>query len=123
MCPEARSKRYLLHLGRIHHKQGCDLLINAFVKYAAQDPDLYLVMAGPDQQNWRGELEEPVISAGLTDRILWPGLVRGDQKWGAFAACEVFILPSHQENLGLAVAEALACGKPALLSNPGQHRP
>jgi len=116
-CPELRGKRYLLYLGRIHRKKGCDMLIDAFVKFAAKDPDLYLVMAGPDQQDWKKKLEEPVIAAGLTDRVLWPGLVRGDEKWGAFAGCEAFILPSHQENFGIAVAEALACGKPALLAD------
>jgi glycosyltransferase involved in cell wall biosynthesis len=41
----------------------------------------------------------------------------GDLKWGAFHAAEVFVLPSHQENFGIAVAEALACGVPALISN------
>jgi glycosyltransferase involved in cell wall biosynthesis len=116
-CPAVRGKRYLLYLGRIHQKKGCDLLINAFVKFAHQDPDLHLVMAGPDQKDWRKKLEEPVIAAGLTDRIHWPGLVRGDEKWGAFSGCEAFILPSHQENFGIAVAEALACSKPALLAD------
>jgi len=41
----------------------------------------------------------------------------GDAKWGAFYGCEAFILPSHQENFGIAVVEALACGKPVLISN------
>ncbi|SFS14941.1 Glycosyltransferase involved in cell wall bisynthesis [Granulicella pectinivorans] len=116
-CPAVRGKRYLLYLGRIHRKKGCDLLIDAFVKFAAKDPDLSLVMAGPDQQGWADELKRPLIAAGLTDRVLWPGLIRGDDKWGAFYGCEAFILPSHQENFGIAVAEALACGKPALLAD------
>ena len=41
----------------------------------------------------------------------------GPQKWGAFYGCEAFILPSHQENFGIVVAEALACGRPVLISN------
>ena len=45
------------------------------------------------------------------------GMLEGDLKWGAFAAAEVFALPSHQENFGIAVAEALACGTPVLISN------
>jgi glycosyltransferase involved in cell wall biosynthesis len=44
-------------------------------------------------------------------------MLKGAAKWGAFFACEAFILPSHQENFGIAVVEALACGKPVLLSN------
>jgi len=44
-------------------------------------------------------------------------MLYGDDKWGAFHACEVFSLPSHQENFGIAVAEALACGRPVLISD------
>jgi glycosyltransferase involved in cell wall biosynthesis len=44
-------------------------------------------------------------------------MLLGDAKWGAFRASEAFILPSHQENFGIAVAEALACGRPVLLSD------
>jgi glycosyltransferase involved in cell wall biosynthesis len=44
-------------------------------------------------------------------------MLKGDDKWGAFYAAEVFCLPSHQENFGIVVAEALACGKPVLISN------
>ena len=54
---------------------------------------------------------------GIGHRVHWTGMLDGDQKWGAFYACEAFCLPSHQENFGIAVAEALACGKPVLLSD------
>ncbi|QHN03109.1 glycosyltransferase [Granulicella sp. WH15] len=117
VCPEVRGKRFILYLGRIHRKKGCDLLIEAFVKLAGQDPELHLVMAGPDQQGWGKDLKEIVRKGGLEDRVHWPGMLKGNVKWGAFRACEAFILPSHQENFGIAVAEALACGRPALLSD------
>jgi glycosyltransferase involved in cell wall biosynthesis len=116
-CPAVRGRRYLLFLGRIDRKKGCDLLIEAFLKIAADDPDLDLVIAGPDLEGWKLELERAPAQAGLSSRIHWPGLLRGDAKWGAFHAAEAFVLPSHQENFGIAVAEALACGKPVLLSN------
>ncbi len=115
--PHLRGKRFLLFLGRIHPKKGCDLLMTAFAKYAARDPDLHLVMAGPDPQNWRPKLEVPLVEAGCEGRVHWVGMVEGEVKWGAFYASEAFILPSHQENFGIAVSEALACGKPALLSD------
>lgn len=44
-------------------------------------------------------------------------MLQGEEKWGAFYSSEVFCLPSHQENFGIVVAEALACGKPVLISN------
>jgi glycosyltransferase involved in cell wall biosynthesis len=46
-----------------------------------------------------------------------PGMLEGEMKWGAFHAAEAFALPSHQENFGVAVAEALACSLPVLISN------
>ncbi len=115
--PAMKDRRFLLYLGRIHQKKGCDMLISAFAKVAASDPELHLVMAGPDQQQWSGELRATAAAAGVTDRVHWPGMLKGDVKWGAFYASEAFILPSHQENFGIAVAEALACGRPVLLTD------
>ncbi|MGI4826607.1 MAG: glycosyltransferase [Janthinobacterium lividum] len=117
-CPELAGKRFLLFLGRIHPKKGCDLLTRAFAQVAAQDPDLHLVMAGPDPNHWRETLEAELIAAGVADRVHWPGMLRGHAKWGAFTACEVFVLPSHQENFGIAAVEALASSKPILLGEP-----
>ncbi len=115
--PEMRGVRFMLFLGRIHRKKGCDMLVRAFVKFAALDPSLHLVMAGPDSQSWSAGLKEVVAAAGLTDRVHWPGMLNGDVKWGAFFASEVFILPSHQENFGIAVAEALSCSRAVLLAD------
>jgi glycosyltransferase involved in cell wall biosynthesis len=116
-CPQARGRRLLLFLGRIHAKKGCDMLVDAFIAAAGRDPDLDLVMVGPDQQNSRAGLEQRARAAALASRVHWPGMLLGDAKWGAFRASEAFILPSHQENFGIAVAEALACGRPVLLSD------
>ena len=44
-------------------------------------------------------------------------MLEGDCKWGAFHSANAFVLPSHQENFGIAVAEALACGLPVLISD------
>lgn len=115
--PELAGKRLLLFLSRIHEKKGCDLLIEAFARVAGQHADLHLVMAGPDQSGWQAKLQQQAARLGIADRITWPGMLKGDAKWGAFHACEVFCLPSHQENFGIVVAEALACGKPVLISD------
>jgi glycosyltransferase involved in cell wall biosynthesis len=116
-CPEFRGKRFLLFLGRIHRKKGCDLLIEAFGKVAKSDPELHLVMAGPDQQLWSASLKEMAQKGGIQERVHWPGMLIGDAKWGAFYASEAFVLPSHQENFGIAVAEALGCGRAVLLAD------
>ena len=115
--PALCGKRLLLFLSRIQAKKGCDLLIEAFSQVAATDPALHLVMAGPDQTGWQAELVRFAAARGVGERITWPGMLAGDLKWGAFHAAEAFVLPSHQENFGIAVAEALACGLPVLISN------
>ncbi|QHE75921.1 glycosyltransferase [Hydrogenophaga sp. PBL-H3] len=115
--PALQGKRVLLFLSRIQEKKGCDLLISAFADVARQTPDLQLVMAGPDQSGWMAALKAQAAQLGVADRIHWPGMLQGDIKWGAFHAAEAFVLPSHQENFGIAVAEALGCGLPVLISN------
>ena len=117
-CPDLQGKRFLLFLGRIHPKKGCNLLTRAFAAVAATAPDLHVVMAGPDPQNWQRTLKTELAEAGVSERVHWLGMLRGDAKWGAFAACEAFILPSHQENFGIAAVEALASAKPVLLAEP-----
>ena len=114
---ELAGKRILLFLGRMHPVKGCDLLIHAFAQVAACSPSLHLVMAGPDQTGLVATLKKQAQSLGIADRITWPGMLQGDAKWGAFHAAEAFCLPSHQENFGIVVAEALGCGKPVLISD------
>ena len=114
---EDPGRRYLLFLSRIHPKKGCDLLLQAFSKVAPAHPQLHLIMAGPDAGDMRAHLQTIVDDAGLGDRVHWPGMLKGDAKWGAFAVSDAFVLPSHQENFGIAVAEALACGRPVLISD------
>ena len=115
--PRTAGKRILLFLGRIDRKKGCDLLIEAFAEVFADKSDWMLMMAGPDRTGWRTDLEARANAAGVGDRILWPGSLQGDVKWGAFRCADAFVLPSHQENFGVAVAEALACSLPVLISN------
>lgn len=115
--PELRSKRIVFFISRIHEKKGCDLLIEAFAKMTKRDSSLHLVIAGPDQMGWQGQLQALGERLGIADRISWPGMLTGDLKWGAFHAADVFMLPSHQENFGIVVAEALSCGLPVLISN------
>ena len=116
--PALSRKRFLLFLSRIHPKKGCDLLLRAFSETAAPAcQDLDLIMAGPDQVGWTPKLKSLASKLGIEDRVHWPGMLKGSVKWGAFRSAEAMILPSHQENFGFVVAEAMACSTPVLISN------
>jgi len=110
--PQLRNRPTLLFLGRLHPKKGCDMLIDAFPRGS----DFALVLAGPDQIGWEHELRRR-IDVDLAKRVIFPGMLEGEMKQGAFAVADAFILPSHQENFGMAVVEALAAGVPVLISN------
>ena len=117
LLPALRGRRFLLFLARIHEKKGCDLLVEAFARVAPQVPDLDLVLAGPDQEGTAAKLRSLAERLGVAERVHWPGLIGGQAKWGALMACDAFVLPSHQENFGISVVEALSVGRPVLISN------
>ncbi|HZL26047.1 MAG TPA: glycosyltransferase, partial [Acidobacteriaceae bacterium] len=117
LCPEVRGHRFLLFLGRIDPKKGCDLLVQALADRFFKRNDFHLVMAGPDPNHWTTELKALAEQLEVSNRIHWPDMVTGIAKAAAFDLCEAFILPSHQENFGLAVVEALAAGRPVLISD------
>ncbi len=113
--PQLRDKRVLLFLGRLHPKKGCDILIDAFAQTA--DDSVSLLMAGPDQMGWQAELQQRVDRLKLGSCVVFPGMLQGEMKQAAFEVADAFVLPSHQENFGMAVVEALAAGLPVLISN------
>ena len=116
--PDLRDRNFLLFLSRIHPKKGCDLLLQAFAELAPElATNLDLVIAGPDQVGWMPELQSFAQRLGIAARVHWPGMLRGDVKWGAFRSADALILPSHQENFGFVVAEAMACSAPVLVSD------
>jgi glycosyltransferase involved in cell wall biosynthesis len=115
--PQLRGKRLLLFLGRLHEKKGCELLLEAFAavrRSSGGDPSLHLVMAGPSaDQKYLEHLKRLVAE---NSAVTFTGMLTGSSKWGALTAADAFILPSHQENFGIAVVEALACRTPILIS-------
>lgn len=113
---EWNGKPFLLFLSRIHPKKGVDLLIKAYLKLEQELEHLpQLIIAGPGLEESYGVAMKELAAA--SEYILFPGMLKDDAKWGAFYESEVFLLPSHQENFGIAVVEALACSKPVMISN------
>lgn len=115
--PQLRDKKLATFVGRIHPKKACDILLRAFAAVFKSDDDWRLVMVGPDQIGWQSELMEMSRSLGIAEKVFWLGMQMGEDKWAAFRSSEVFVLPSHYENFGIVVAEALACGVPVLISD------
>ena len=122
-CPQVAGRPYLLFMSRLHDKKGVDLLIRAYVQLrtehkqrASDDPMPALVVAGPGLDTPYGA-ELQALAAACPADIHFPGMLSGDAKWGALYGCDAFVLPSHQENFGIAVVEAMACGRPVLISN------
>lgn len=115
-CGGVLKRSYLLFLSRVHPKKGVDILIKAYKTLKKDNINLPdLVIAGPGMNSGYGK--ELLQLADGDPSILFPGMLQGDSKLGAFYGCEAFILPSHQENFGIAVAEALSCSKPVLITN------
>jgi len=118
-CPALINKPFFLFLGRINPKKGVDLLVNAYLEVLKTEQNLErfpdLLLAGP---GWDSNYGREILSLTKNSpKIHTIGMQEGDAKWGALHCCEAFVLPSHQENFGLAVVEALACNKPVLISN------
>jgi glycosyltransferase involved in cell wall biosynthesis len=123
-CPEIINKKYLLFISRIHEKKGVDLVIDAFEKFYSKTAETdqadvpMLVLAGPGLNTEYGaKMKLKAKQSKLANYIIFPGMLTGDAKWGAFYHCEAFVLPSHQENFGIAIIEALACGKAVMISD------
>ena len=112
--PMIGGRKVVLFLGRIHAGKGLELLIPAMG--SLKDRGAVLVIAGPDG-NFRGAANELIAQHGLTDRVVFTGLVSGSEKVAALADADLLALPSYHENFGLVVVEALAAGTPVVLSD------
>jgi glycosyltransferase involved in cell wall biosynthesis len=113
-APAVADRPFFLFLGRVHVKKGLEELLRA---YAATSLGPDLVIAGPcAEPAYQAQLVTLTRSLSLEARVHWVPMLTGDAKWGALHAAEAFVLTSHQENFGIAVVEALACGRPVLIS-------
>ena len=114
------GKRIFLFLGRVHPKKGPDLVIRSIADLERRgiwNPlTMKLVFAGPNKSDYALTLAKLSENLGVSKSLYWTGMITGDEKWGAFQSAEAFVLPSHQENFGIAVVEALSCGVPVMIS-------
>jgi len=107
--------RTLLYLGRIHPIKGLDRLLHAWVQLQAHHPHWRLVIAGKGESAHVQDVRALASRLGV-HRVEFPGPLYGEAKARAYFAADIFVLPTHTENFGMVVAEALAHGCPAMVS-------
>ena len=112
---ETFTDPYVLVLSRLHPKKGLDVLIDAFLSLASQFSGWRLVLAGDGPPDYVSKLKH---KASQCDRIVFTGWVDGEQKNALLGCASLLALPSHQENFGLCVLEAMSHAVPVLVS-PG----
>jgi len=117
LFPELIGKEIYLFLGRIHPKKGVDILIRAFSQISPHNSNRHLVLAGPVSSDYRIQLERLACSLAIESRITWTGHLHSNLKWAAYSSSSLFCLPSHQENFGVSVAEALSASLPVAISS------
>lgn len=107
----------LLFLSRLHPKKGIPLLLGALSRVRATGVRAELAIAGEGSAAYKQELHERVRSLGIADSVRFLGQVEGESKREAFASADIYVLPSHQENFGIAVAEAMSSGLPVIVTD------
>jgi glycosyltransferase involved in cell wall biosynthesis len=107
--------KVVLSLGRLDPIKGLDRLLDAWALIEASHPQWRLRIVGPDSGGHRSQLEAQARSLRL-QHVQFEDGRRGPAKWEAMRTSSVFILPSHNENFGLALAEALSAELPVIAS-------
>jgi glycosyltransferase involved in cell wall biosynthesis len=111
--PQLGNRPMVLFLSRLSPQKGLDVLIPAFARLK---DDAMLVLAGPDYDNYGESVRRWVAEHGLQDRVIFTGMLHGVERVQAFRDADVFVLPSHHENFGIVVAEAMAAATPVVIS-------
>jgi glycosyltransferase involved in cell wall biosynthesis len=116
-APHLAGRTIILFLSRIDRKKGLDLLLPAFARLRAQQSKIALVIAGDGEAELIGKLKAEATRLGIDADLYWAGFLDGDEKLGALADADLFVLPSYSENFGLSVVEAMASRLAVVISD------
>ena len=105
------------YLGRIHPKKGIELLLESFSNAFHDNLNATLKIAGSGPADYISRLKDLTKKNRIESKVKWVGELSGKDKYNFLCNIGLFVLPSYQENFGIAVAEALSCGTPCLVSN------
>lgn len=108
------GKKIILFLGKITPRKGVDFLVRAFA--GLKMDDAVLVIAGNDM-GFRGKVEDIIKESHLGERVVFTGLLTGDEKHGAYQDADVVVYPAIHEIFGLVPFEAVMCGAPVIVTD------
>ena len=109
-----KKTRQILFLSRVHVKKGINFLIEAAAELRFELQGYKIIVAGEGDAAYVAEMKQMISDCGLQDIVQLIGGVYGDEKWRLFQTSDFFVLPTHSENFGLAIAESLASGTPVI---------
>ena len=101
-----KKNKQLLFLSRVHVKKGINYLIDAVDDLKKELQGYKILVAGEGDADYFAILKQQIADKGLQDIIQLIGGVYGDKKWELFQTSDFFVLPTHSENFGLAIAES-----------------
>ena len=111
----SKEKKIVIFIGRLHQIKGLDTLILAFAKVVKKEPEIVLVLAGPDDGCGKN-LKSQISNLKINDKVIFTGMLLGGDKIAAYCESDVFVLPSYSENFGMAVIEAMYCELPVVIT-------
>jgi glycosyltransferase involved in cell wall biosynthesis len=114
---QLQDKLVVLFAARIVENKGLHVSIPAFARVAQAYPDVRMVVVGPDEDGSGARAQRQAAELGIGDRVVFTGLLTGNDYYDAAACADVFLLNSYSENFGMSAAEALALGVPVLVSD------
>ena len=109
-----KKTRQILFLSRVHVKKGINFLIEAAAELRSELQGYKIIVAGEGDAAYVAEMKQMISDRGLQDIVQLIGGVYGNEKWRLFQTSDFFVLPTHSENFGLAIAESLASGTPVI---------
>lgn len=109
-----KKSRQILFLSRVHVKKGINFLVEAADVLRNELQGYKILVAGEGDADYVEAMKRMICDRGLQDIVQLIGGVYGDEKWRLFQTSDFFVLPTHSENFGLAIAESLASGTPVI---------
>lgn len=115
--PVLKDKKVILFLSRINWKKGLDILVRSYSILAKKIDSVHLLIVGNDDGGYMRKVKNWVREYGIEERVTFTGILTGKEKLEAYAASDIFVLPSYSENFGIAAVEAMACGIPVVVTD------